>query len=316
VEWSRWRGWGGWTGPGPWWGGGGGGGGGGGHGRLLLIGGRRQQPVQMLEPGQRGWTTRAAFPIEVHHLQPVELGGKVYVLGGLTGGFPRERPVPGIWSYDPAADKWTQVAEIPVDRRRGSAGVVVHEGWIYLVCGIRDGHRGGFVPWLDRWNPASGVWERLPDAPRARDHFSAVVVGGKIVAAGGRTTSEATGQIFQLTVPEVDIYDIGTKTWTTLPTPIPTARAGTAAVAFGEYAVVVGGECGTQSKAHDAVEALHVPTGRWHKLPGLLVGRHGMGAVVIGTTLYTTAGSGNRGGGPELTDTESLDLTPLLKPGR
>ena len=61
-------------------------------------------------------------------------------MGAFTGGFPTETPVDHIWVYDPDADTWTQGAEIPPPRRRGSANVVVYQNKFYVVCGIQVGH--------------------------------------------------------------------------------------------------------------------------------------------------------------------------------
>ena len=82
--------------------------------------------------------------------------GKLYILGAFTGGFPEEQPLSHVLVYDPASDRWSQGAEVPAHRRRGSAGVVSHEGRIYLVGGNTRGHMSGYVPWLDAFDPATG----------------------------------------------------------------------------------------------------------------------------------------------------------------
>lgn len=46
----------------------------------------------------------------------------------------------------------------------------------------------------------------------------------------------------------------------------------------------------------------------WEKLSPLQQGRHGTGAVVVDGKIYIVAGSGNRGGGPELNSIEVLSL--------
>jgi hypothetical protein len=66
--------------------------------------------------------------------------------------------------------------------------------------------------------------------------------------------------------------------------------------------VVIGGESGRQVAAHSEVEAYDPKTGAWTALPALPVGRHGMQAVMVGDRVHVLAGSGNRGGGPELND--------------
>ncbi len=278
-------------------------------GKFYLLGGRRVQPVDIYDPGTGKWTMGAKPPMELHHFQPVPYQGKIYMLGAMTGKFPDETPIGHILIYDPATDQWEKGDKIPRNRRRGGAGAVLHEGKIYLVGGIQRGHQGGYVNWFDVYDPETGAWEVLPDAPHARDHFAAAIVGQQLVAAGGRTTSLETKQVFQLTVAPTDVYDFETGQWT-VGADIPTPRAGTMAVGVDSSVVVVGGESGEQKVAHDEVEAYDPLKNAWKAWPSLVRGRHGAGVFQYGMSLYVCSGSGNRGGSPELTTMERLDLTP------
>ena len=183
--------------------------------------------------------------------------------------------------------------------------MVVHDDRFYIVCGIRNGHLGDYKDWLDKYDPATDTWTELPNAPHTRDHFQAVVTDGKIYAAGGRNSSAATEQTFELTVPEVDVYDLATQQWETLLNPLPTERAGSTTVLLNQHVVVIGGESDAMEAAHHQVEALDVATGQWNTWPRLQQGRHGTQAAVHDEVIYIAAGSGNRGGGPELTSLET-----------
>lgn len=271
-------------------------------GRLILVGGRGDRPLEIYDPRTGRWTRGEQPPFEIHHLQGVESGGKLYVLGALTGKFPEEAPVPDILIYDPVADRWLKGPEIPPHRRRGASGVAVHEGTIYLVGGNRRGHMSGYVAWFDAFDPATGRWTELPDAPHARDHFHAAVIDGKLYAAGGRRSAHDLGNALAQTVGEVDVYDIEAKRWSTLAAPLPTQRAGTASAVIDGRLVVMGGESLKQEPAHREVEAWDPKTARWMALPALPVGRHGTQAATLDGKVYLAAGSGNRGGGPELDD--------------
>ena len=271
-------------------------------GRLILLGGRGERPLEIYDPASGRWTRGEAPPFEIHHLQGVEFGGKLYVLGALTGKFPQEQPVPDILIYDLAADRWSKGPEIPPQRRRGASGVAVHDGIIYLVGGNRRGHMSGYVAWFDAFDPAAGRWTELPDAPHARDHFHAAVIDGKLYAAGGRRSAHDLGNALAQTVGEVDVYDFRTKRWSTLPAPLPTPRAGTASAVIDGKLAVIGGEGLKQVEAHREVEAWDPQTARWQTLPALQVGRHGTQAATLDGKVYLAAGSGNRGGGPELDD--------------
>ncbi|PPK84790.1 Kelch motif protein [Neolewinella xylanilytica] len=265
-----------------------------------LLGGRGIKPVDILDPKTTTWSQGPESPVEIHHFQPVVVGQEVYLMGAMTGGWPGEPPLPNIWIYDTEENSWRKGPEIPADRRRGGAGAVLHEGSIYLVCGIQDGHRSGHVAWLDRYDLETGAWTRLADAPRARDHFQAVVHDGKIYAVAGRRSQVENG--FSTTIGEVDVYDIASETWTTLPDTLPTPRAGNAAAVVDGKILVIGGESGAQELAHADVEALDPITGTWRSLPPLSRGRHGTGVVQFGDQLYMAAGCGKRGGEPELDD--------------
>lgn len=277
--------------------------------RLYLIGGRGDRPLDIFDPISGKWSQGKQPPMEIHHLQAVAYDNKLYVVGALTGGFPEEPPIANVLIYDPAADEWSTGAEIPADRLRGTAGVIVHDELIYLVGGNSRGHMSGFVSWLDVFDPKSGKWTKLPDAPHARDHFHAVVIDGKIYAAGGRTSSHDTGEVMSLTVAPVDVYDIAEKRWSTLKAPLPTQRAGTAAIEMDGKLLVIGGESTNQVAAHDEVEMYDPVTEQWSSLQSLPSGRHGTQAAILKGKLYIAAGSGNRGGGPELNDNLVLSTT-------
>lgn len=275
-------------------------------GKLYLVGGRGEKPMNVYDPATNRWSDAAQPPLEIHHFQAVAFGGKLYVVGALTGKYPHETPVPNVLIYDPATDAWTEGAEIPESRRRGAAGAVAHQGKIYVVGGIVDGHWEGTQAWFDEFDPKSSQWRTLPDMPNSRDHFQVGVVGGKLVAAAGRHSSAKTGETFKLSVGPTDVYDFKSGKWSTAAA-IPTERAGTASVIYNGRYLVMGGESGIQEAAHSEVEAFDPKTGKWASLPKLERGRHGMGAVVLKGKIWTAAGSGNRGGGPELTSLEVMD---------
>lgn len=270
--------------------------------RLYLLGGRGERPLDIFDPATGRWTQGAQPPFEIHHMQAIDYEGKLYVLGAMTGGFPEEPPLANVLIYDPALDVWSTGPEIPAHRQRGGSGVVLHEGLIYLVGGNTRGHMSGFVPWLDVFDPVSGTWTELPDAPHPRDHFHAAIIDGHIYAAAGRTSSHDTGEVMSLTVGPVDVYDIANSRWSTLAAPLPTQRAGTATVAIDGKLVVMGGESMSQVESHREVEAYDPATQTWLTLAPLPVGRHGTQATLLNGKLHLVAGSGNRGGGPELND--------------
>jgi N-acetylneuraminic acid mutarotase len=276
--------------------------------KFYLLGGRKKQYVEAYDLETRRWERKAALPLEMHHFQAVTFRDEIYVLGALTGPYPHETPIPQIYIYNPRQDQWRPGAEVPQGRRRGAAGLTVYRNKLYLVAGIIDGHYDGHVTWFDEYDPATGKWRVLPDAPRARDHVSVAVANGQLVVAGGRRSTARIGKVLELTVPEVDIFDFKTNTWRTLPAQqnIPTQRAGHTAVTLGNKVLIIGGES-PQKLAHSQTEALDLRTLTWQTLAPLATGRHGTQAAVYRNRVFIAAGSANQGGGPELNTLEVLE---------
>ncbi|WP_010177135.1 Kelch repeat-containing protein [Aquimarina agarilytica] len=278
--------------------------------KAYLIGGRRINPTSEFDPATNTWTEKSPTPIEIHHFQPVVFENAIYIIGAMTGQWPNEKPLDKIIIYYPERDTYVYGDSIPKHRRRGGAGSVVYNNQIYLVGGITNGHMNGYQPWLDVYNPKTGAWKTLDDAPNARDHFQAVVNNNKLYTFAGRRTSKATDQDMALTVPHGNCYNLLTKKWEQVTNNmlIPTERAGNAAFTWNNHIIISGGESITQKKAHSEVEAFNITTNSWSIWPSLNSGRHGTGVAIIGNYAYTASGCGNRGGNPELTTIERLPL--------
>ncbi|PID60263.1 MAG: hypothetical protein CSB44_11050 [Gammaproteobacteria bacterium] len=284
-------------------------------GKLYVFGGRRTRPVEMYDPATDIWSELGPMPGEFNHFQPVAIGSDVYLIGGFDSsgdhGFPHEKNIAEIYRYDTLTRDFAIVGEVPANRRRGSAAAVAHDGWIYVVGGNNQGHSGGAVDWFDRWNPVSGEWDILPDAPSARDHAQAVVIDDKLVIAGGRRTSSPN--VFANPVMPTEIYDFASGEWRS-GQDIPTARAGAVAAAWDGEMLVAGGEINTSNHALAKVEAYNVASDEWRTLQPLDTGRHSAAAAILGQRWHLVAGSVSKGGGSETTSHESLLLGDLPPP--
>jgi large repetitive protein len=110
------------------------------------------------------------------------------------------------------------------------------------------------VNWEYKYDPVSNEWTPLQDAPNARDHFSAVVVGNQIYCIGGRQT-DSPGTYFDKVVSAVDRCTIGAS-WTTIGgASLPDPRAGAATTYFDGKILIAGGESVAQSNAYSEVDA-------------------------------------------------------------
>ncbi len=219
--------------------------------KFYLLGGREDPDIiDIWDYTTNTWENVPSNSLsEFNHYQATEYGGLIWVIGAFkTNSFPEEEPADFVWAFDPIEKKWIQGAEIPENRRRGSAGLVEYEGKFYVIGGNTIGHSGGYVNWFDMYDPATGEWTVLPDAPRARDHFHAAIIDGKIYAVGGRL-SGGDGGTFKPVIAEVDVYDFQTQQWTTLPagSDLPTPRAAAVTVNFNEELYVIGGEVSNET---------------------------------------------------------------------
>jgi len=255
--------------------------------RLYAMGGRQFKPIEYFDPDTNKWVQLATPPWEINHFQPVKFGEKIYVIGAFECCYPQE---------DIHAN---QGPAIPANRLRGSAGAAVYNNKIYLLGGNTLGHSGGAVAWFDEFDPATNSWKTLADAPNARDHFFAAVVGNKLVAASGRKS--ALPNPFTNTVSAVDVYDFSSGQWSTGGSVIPTNRAGAMVVPFGDEVIYAGGENDISANANSEVEAFNPSTGVWRALQPLMVGMHTGVAGILGNELHIVSGSDLRGGAGENT---------------
>ena len=276
-------------------------------GKFYLLGGRGERPVEVYDPTSQTWRVIGPAPLEINHFQPVVIGTKVYLVAAFTGGYPNETNVPDVHVFDTATETWSTDGVIPVSRRRGGAAAVNFGGKIYIIGGNTNGHNGGAVSWFDEFDPATGNWAVLPDAPNARDHMQAALVGDKLVVVGGRQSTQPNP--FINTVSATDIYDFVSGTWSS-GAAIPTDRAGAMTVVAGAEVIVAGGEIDQVAQALKTVEAYHVPTDRWRTLQDMNDGRHSGGGSVVGDDFHLVSGSPNRGGGQFAShETLRLDLS-------
>ncbi|WP_373519360.1 PKD domain-containing protein [Pricia sp.] len=276
--------------------------------KFYLMGGRENATtIDIYDYETDTWSQLVdSPPVAFNHFQATEYQGLIWVIGAFTdNGFPSEQPAEYVWAFDPANQEWIQGPEIPVNRRRGSAGLIVYNDKFYISGGNTIGHNGGYVNWFDEYDPATGEWTPLADAPHARDHFHAGLIDGKMYMVGGRLSGDAGG-VFNPTVPEVDVYDFANGTWSTLPTDqnLPTPRAAAAVANLNGKLLVIGGEVNEEivdgnltTDALAITEQYDPVTQTWKRLPNLNHKRHGTQAIVSGNGVFVLAGSDKKGAG-------------------
>lgn len=198
------------------------------------------------------WTTGlASIPKSRYGLASVELGGKIYCIGGRSG----SNYLNNVEVYDPATNSWETKTSMPTARYNLAASVV--DGKIYCIGGYNDGYLTTvevYDPVTDSWetktsipgtatytravavkgkiycidyfgvrvyDPSTDSWgELLSSNPKSKiSNFGVVEVGGKIYCIGGYNSSGKGSYVGDVTV-----YDIATNSWDTK-TSMPTARS-------------------------------------------------------------------------------------------
>ncbi len=274
--------------------------------KFYVMGGRESaKTIDVYDYFANTWAPISnSAPEEFNHFQATEYKGMIWVIGAFkTNAYPTEQPSEFIWIFNPANQEWIKGPSIPVNRRRGSTGLVVYNDKFYISGGNTIGHDGGYVSWFDEYDPATGIWTPLADAPRARDHFHAGVIGSKMYLAGGRL-SGGTGGVFKPVIAEVDVYDFNTAQWSTLAQNLPTPRGAPAVAVFNNKLVVIGGEVQNEnvygvnvSDALKITEQYDPATQTWTRIADLIHQRHGTQAIVSGNGIFILAGSPNLAGG-------------------
>ena len=274
---------------------------------LYLIGGRGDRPVDKFTVENNIWSSLNLPPIEMNHITPVSFNGSIYIVSGLTGNYPLEKPLTHVYKFDSEKDIWQTVFEIPLERRRGGAGVVIFNNKIYITNGIVNGHTSGTSSMFDVYDPINNTWEVLPNSPTKRDHSSAVVLDNYLIALGGRNTSyhedDDFAAFFKTAINTVDYFDFSTHEWSTFKEVLPNPAAGSGTVVLDNELYFFGGET-AKKEANKLMFSFNLKDKNWKQKPSLNIGRHGTNAAVLNDKIYIASGSGNQGGGPELTSIE------------
>ena len=111
------------------------------NGKIYAAGGFRKENhvvevVGEYDPAQNTWVKKQDWPTPRYMCGPsgVTLGGELYVIGGRTGAGDGWRMSKTVESYDPAADKWTKLQNMPTAREALATAAV--RGKIYAIGGV------------------------------------------------------------------------------------------------------------------------------------------------------------------------------------
>jgi glucose/arabinose dehydrogenase/N-acetylneuraminic acid mutarotase len=221
------------------------------NGKLYAFGGSTApfsgavKNAAVYNPATNSWRTLAPMPVARGGATAKEIGGKIYVVGGMSsgGGSLRSMDV-----YNPATNTWSTAT--PMSTRRDNPASAAINGKLYIFGGrTRDSdgtELNGTLATGEVYNPATNQWTAIAPMPTGRRAMVVGTLDGRAQVIGGERTS--TGSAF----PQNEEYNPLTNTWRTL-APMPTPRHGAVAGTInGVVYVAGGGPVGSYSTVNEA----------------------------------------------------------------
>jgi hypothetical protein len=216
------------------------------------------------------WHTAAPMPERRSYFAAAQLGGDVYVSGGMVGA--SGTYVLRLERFDPARNTWARLPDQPA-KARAAAGAA-YRGRLYVLGGQTP---AGVTPRVDAYDPRTKRWTRAAPLPAARYNAAAAALGGKLYVAGG----------VRRFAPVRTVYVYDGRRWHTGP-PLPQALHTQALVAWRGELWSIGGF----DAAGDAVRSVWIyspRTNRWRRGPRLAAPLAMLGAAATRTGMYAVS---------------------------
>lgn len=243
-------------------------------GRLWVIGGisaAEGRPilndVNIYDPGTHKWRPGPSLPVPLYYASLASTGSQLYVLGGLSP----QGSVSTVYRLDSPTAQWRVVGHLPAARGAGGAAWDGHR--LVFGGGVRPDGRAA----SDVWALEDGHWRPLGRLHPAREKLATATDGnGTVWFMAGRDANTAANAFSAVDIVKADsVHRAGSVS----------AVQGAAGVWWPSDGVcLIGGEAATGWSGQ--VKCLAV---RAH-LPPLPAPRAGLGAAVIGNTVFVAGG--------------------------
>jgi hypothetical protein len=260
------------------------------------------------------WVLGAPMPQRRSYAAAAEIGGKIYLAGGMVGH--TGRPLFVFQRFDPVRNEWRTLSRLPVTVSAAAGAALGNRVYAIGGTGVPGAVSGRQVYAYDirreRWN-------RVAPLPQPRTNLSAVALGGKVYALGGLDPLEPTDTLF--------VYDPVQNRWSQGAS-LPEALFASAAVVFHGEIWLLGGRTDAETAsdriwiydprrdawrpgpllpepmtllgaaaAGDRVHvvlrsdySIYAGAGTWTRGPSLRVTRHGVALLAVRDRLYAIGG--------------------------
>ena len=267
------------------------------NGKIYTVGGgpvdncATVSTVEMYDPALDRWTTGLAPLPPPMRWRPsgVTLNGLLYVVGGQSteNGCPDD-PLAVMQAYEPATDSWLDQPPMPTARVQVGVGVDRAHHLLYAVGGATSNYTA-----IDRvevfdptGNDGEGSWATKQQLiiPRAAPGIASV--GGKVYAVGGQDQNKVA-------IDSVEEFDPdangGFGSWTLKKSTMPHPRINAGFAILRGKVYVIGG----QARGDGIISTVDVydpATDTWETSVSMPTARRGLGAAVVGTTIFAISG--------------------------
>ena len=142
-----------------------------------------------------GWVEKAPLTDEGDHTGATVLNGKIYAVGGERDHGQTYAQYDYLSEYDPAADRWTSRAPLPVASSHFDGGVHAVRGRIVVLGGQRDEEQ--LIRDVRAWDPATDRWSTLTSLPLSRKGGAAAFYNDRIWYSGGKGNNSNGVEAYQ-----------------------------------------------------------------------------------------------------------------------
>ena len=204
----------------------------------------------------------------------------VYSAGGSFNG----NPTAGFYKYDPVADSWTTLANMPTALGDARSAYAANTNKVYVFGGITDFFNGIVTDIVQIYDVAANTWTTGTPMPETRFFASATYYSGngKIYVIGGFL------DVFSSDANQTWEYDPVADTWNTSRAPIPVGMGGSASSIVGQNIYLQGSFGGTG--ATDLNYRYDIVADSWTQMASMPGARYEAAGGAIGTRTYVVGG--------------------------
>lgn len=130
-----------------------------------------------------GWKAAPDMPGGRDHFAALELGGKLYAIGGEFGHDITHDQQALVHRFDPASNSWQRLADMPVASSHFESSTFVWNGKIVVAGGQVDGWKA--TDTVSLYDPATDKWSTIGKLPVPLQGPVVQLVGNKLVINGG-----------------------------------------------------------------------------------------------------------------------------------